>query len=67
MANRILKSLIDEKVKAMKDDLDKLMLVDLEWIEIVCDKEKFDVVEYQRYYLEQLDEYKLITQNGNKY
>lgn len=66
MTNRILKSMIDEKVLAMKQDLDKIINDDLSWIEMICINDDFDILEYQDYYIEQLDKYYEIKINGNK-
>lgn len=63
----MLKCLIDTKVNDIKNDLDKIMLEDLGWIEIVCNDEDFNVIEYQSYYLEKLEQYNISNDRKNNH
>lgn len=57
MKVRMLKSLIELKIKDLTDDLDKIIDVDYQWIIDVCENNRVDSAEYLDYYADKLAEY----------
>ena len=69
--SRFLKRLIKSKAHYIKNDLDKIITEDMDWIYKECKKSGISYNEYLDYYINELKQYELFSEkreiNGNIY